>query len=703
MTWELEVKLDPYSTNYNFIRMYVHAADKDTFYLQIGNNVGQVSLCEKRGAAGPAYKISGRMLMAQSPPDFVALRLTLDKEETWTLYTKWGDEPDYHCEGSYDCKPAKAEHKAMFDLRFRYIKSRTSVFTIRSASVRQGTGKAVAPEPEPEPELPAEDDPGEVGSPEAELELLATEILNSRELIFRFDREVDISDAICFESEMGEAMITGYADSKAAVGLRTMENMTDGQEYSFTWQGLRDADDNAIKARTWTVGYEPPEPEPPAPAEIEPGQVTISEVMARPNGLTALPETEYVELMNSSDAQLSLQGCIFLYDSKATVIDRPCLLPPGGYAVLFREGREIYVAPEAQSLGLSTFPSALANAGKALALLNGAGRLIDHFSYPAAHAGLSWERSADGYHLCTDPRGGTPGADNSLPEAPIAPTEPPGETSPATEPEDEIYPGDIIFNELLPEPYANAGEYIELHNRSDRHINIEGLCIATPSKNGLNLYDLAGLGYIIPAGGYLLLTTDRSSIFARYNTLDPDAIREHRIPKLTNSSATLLLINPRNGGRIIDEITYRSRWHSPLIESKKGVALERINPFGDTQDPDNWTSAASTAGYGTPGYKNSQFGQTADTEAISITTPAFKGDTYNIAYTLDSPAMGCRIHIYNMEGVQVAEISSAHLMGTSGSIPWNADKLPTGVYILRAVIYGPNGQSKQYQQPFLIR
>ncbi len=60
-------------------------------------------------------------------------------------------------------------------------------------------------------------------------------------------------------------------------------------------------------------------------------------------------------------------------------------------------------------------------------------------------------------------------------------------------------------------------------------------------------------------------------------------------------------------GNIIDELVYNEKWHFKLIDNDEGVALERIDYNAPTQQQDNWHSAASSVGYGTPTYKNSQY------------------------------------------------------------------------------------------------
>ena len=164
----------------------------------------------------------------------------------------------------------------------------------------------------------------------------------------------------------------------------------------------------------------PEEPEEPA-INYTVGCVWINEVMADPNGLVTLPQTEYVELHNRSDQPINLENWQFIYGDKPTVLTA-YTLPAQGYVVLYRSGREIKVDAQGGDLPLAKFPSALLNTGKTLALLDPTGQAIDQITYEKAKAGIAWERSATGFYLSTDPRGGTPGAVNS-PQAATPPEE----------------------------------------------------------------------------------------------------------------------------------------------------------------------------------------------------------------------------------------------------------------------------------------
>lgn len=456
---------------------------------------------------------------------------------------------------------------------------------------------------------------------------------------------------------------------------------------------------------------DPDEPELPDTSSFPVGSVRINEVMADPKGQISFPETEYVELYNTTDKPIELKGWSFLYGDKQTALTA-LLLDAGGYAVLYRSGREVRIDGSGQGMPLDKFPSALANTGKELVLLDPSGKEIDRIAYEKAKAGIAWERAEAGFYLSTDQRGGTPGSANSSPDVePEDPDRPETPDQPDDLPNRIVLPHEIVFNELLPNPYPEGSEYIELYNRSDQALPLAGLSIATRKSDGRlgTHYPLSSITSLLEPQAYALLTKSKEGVSDFYLISSPDALHELKLPVLANTSATLVLFRAEDEV-VIDEIRYSSKWHAPSVKDEKGVALERIHPDGDTQDEANWTSASATAGYGTPGYRNSQEGKPEEGEATGIESPVYSEITreYTIHYHLDQSGYTCRAWVFDISGKRICEVVNHDLLGVEGELTWNGlasngSKVKTGVYIFYVELVHPQGKVERYREVFLVK
>ena len=468
---------------------------------------------------------------------------------------------------------------------------------------------------------------------------------------------------------------------------------------------------------------EPEEPETPVvpeepeqPEESYPkGSVIIHEVMADPKGLTALPETEYIELYNKVDQSIDLSNWILNYGTTPIALTG-VVIPAHGWVVLYRSGREIEVG-SGQACPLDKFPSALANTGKELSLYDANGQLMDQYTYPKAKPACSWEFDEEGWHLSSDPRGGTPGEANSeAEENEEDPNETPDEPEEETNPEQEIpeaqqpQPGDIIINELLPEPFVDGSEYIELYNRSEQELSLKDVCISTRKSDGsLNTrYPLEAYPQTLQAGNYLLLTKSIEGVENFYSLPASLNWLECKLPVLSNTGSTVVLYR-EEGEIIIDEVSYSPKWHAPTVKNKKGVALERKDPDKDSQNADNWTSAASSAGFGTPGLENSQYlnGET-ETDSEEIDDPIYQPTgTFQIPYRLNQSGYMARGWIFDLSGRKVALIADNTSLGTQGYLEWNGkgrdgSPINTGIYIIYLELWHPGGNVIRKKQVLLI-
>ncbi len=479
---------------------------------------------------------------------------------------------------------------------------------------------------------------------------------------------------------------------------------------------------NSCRASNNETPITPEEPEEPAPTYTT-GCIWINEVMADPNGLVALPQTEYVELHNRSDQRINLENWQFIYGDKPTLLT-DYKLPAQGYVVLYRSGREIKVDAQGGALPLEKFPSALLNAGKTLSLVDPTGQVIDQITYEKAKAGIAWERSATGLYLSTDPRGGTPGATNSAPTSPTPdeptdpemPDEPTTPDTPETPDNNEtpveassVQPGEIILNELLPAPFAEGSEYIELYNRSQQTLSLTGLALATRKADGSisTLYPLSAITTPLEPGGYVLLSKLLSGVEAFYLISAPQALHEVKLPVLANNGATVVLLRLTDL-TVIDEVSYSPKWHDSAIKDPKGVALERLDPDKPTQDATNWHSAAESAGYGTPGYRNSQ--QLLPSSTLNGFERPYWSDSersYLLRYQLADAGYRCRIWVFDTMGRRIAEIANLSTLATEGTLRWDGigydgSRPKPGIYIFYAELFLPNGTTHTQREVFLI-
>ena len=326
--------------------------------------------------------------------------------------------------------------------------------------------------------------------------------------------------------------------------------------------------------RGGTPGEENSEGAPDKPDEpkvFSPGDVLINEVMADPRGLTKLPATEYVELHNTTDHEINLEGWTFVYD-KTSIPLPDAELPAGGYAVLYKAGREISVAEGAAEVAVKRFPANMVNAGKPLALKDPSGTVIHSYTYPKAKAGRSIEcGEGDKWHLSSDPRGGTPGEENSE-GAPDEPEKP------------KASPGDVLINEVMADPRGltklPATEYVELHNTTDHEINLEGWTFVY-DKTTISLPDTE-----LSAGGYAVLYKAGREVSVADGAAE---VAVKRFPaNMINAGKPLALKDP--SGTVIHSYTYP--------KAKAGRSIER-------GEGDKWHLSTDLRG-GTPGEENSE-------------------------------------------------------------------------------------------------
>lgn len=457
------------------------------------------------------------------------------------------------------------------------------------------------------------------------------------------------------------------------------------------------------------------------------GAIVIHEIMYQPiaDRFDGLPDqVEYVELRSRSSEPLAVNGCALIGrtsedgDTSAWFLpDGPTGLSSHTPTALVRAGN---VATLMESFHLESDASIIAIDEGGLNLPSersplilecpGAGR-IDSVTYdPSWHDGAllsargrSLERidvhapsnEPTNWTTTSSPLGGTPAAHNSVSMMWTV---------------NEMRTGDVVITELLFEPRSDDGvaqqyEYIEIYNRSDAEIDLNGAAfleghvdstvdasrfVFAPTRMKPGEY---GLAMLVPSSAG---EANPDDLLARAfpSTADhawPLFVLRRSGLTLPNDGGVLALLN--RSSEVVDRITYSPDAHHPHLAETRGVALERISPSSSGEHPLNWSSSVHPEG-GTPGRQNSVAAIAGrQTRTLSINpspfTPDGDGDrdhaviTYNLGLT--RPLV--RITVFDSRGREVRRLTGGQLSGPSGSIIWDGfnrhgGPVSPGIYII---------------------
>lgn len=210
-------------------------------------------------------------------------------------------------------------------------------------------------------------------------------------------------------------------DRRAQLVLSTP--LTERVLYTLTVNGVADETGNLLAIGTAVLFF--------GEADVPiPGELVINEIMFDPsNG----GDGEYVELFNRTDKLFDLRTLVFTDDGDpegTTASETPAIIPPNAFVVLVADRdsfRTVFVDVVVPVFEARSFP-ALNNDGDALSLFH-AGVVIDSVSYePEWHrveledaTGIALERvdpaapatDPTNWSSSLDPRGGTPGNENT--------------------------------------------------------------------------------------------------------------------------------------------------------------------------------------------------------------------------------------------------------------------------------------------------
>jgi hypothetical protein len=273
---------------------------------------------------------------------------------------------------------------------------------------------------------------------------------------------------------------------------------------------------------------------------------------------------------------------------------------------------------------------------------------------------------------------------------------------------------DIVINEILYNPKPQGVDFVELYNRSQKIIDLNRVYIANRNSTNIvsNIQQVSSESLLLFPGDFIVLSEDPVAVKREYITTNPDAfITINDMPSFPNDKGNVIILNIQ--GSIIDEVKYADSWQFPLVSNTEGVSLERIDYDAPSQQS-NFHSAATSAGYGTPGYKNSQYRIDELIQGeIKVTPDIFSPDNDGtddftaIHYNFPSPGYVANITIFDASGRPVRYLQRNALSGTRGYYRWDGlddkkGKLPQGIYIIYTEIFNTDGKKRQFKNVVVL-
>jgi hypothetical protein len=263
--------------------------------------------------------------------------------------------------------------------------------------------------------------------------------------------------------------------------------------------------------------------------------------------------------------------------------------------------------------------------------------------------------------------------------------------------------GDLVLSEILFNPKGNESDYVEVFNTTNKFLDLSEIEIhnfnnGQSSKIGQDLY--------IYPGEYIAFSENISETNMRFIPPDSATLIELDLPSFNNEDGNVSLLYQ---GVTFDTYDYHADHHNPVINDPDGVSLERISYTSNSNISTNWTSAASTVNYGSPGYKNSaSIINLLSIVEFSVRSSSFSpnndglNDKLIIDYNLDKPGYVGSVTIYTENGQLIKTLTNNEILSSNGFLFWSGEDnedLPArvGVYIVVVNLFHPDGETKKYK------
>jgi hypothetical protein len=272
-------------------------------------------------------------------------------------------------------------------------------------------------------------------------------------------------------------------------------------------------------------------------------------------------------------------------------------------------------------------------------------------------------------------------------------------------------PGDIIINEILFNPRPGGVDFVEIYNKSDKYLDMKNWEIGNIEKGLIaNRKSISSETFVLPPRSYLFLSEDPQLLKSQYPFTEIiHGITLNSMPSYNDDEGTVILLYNNIEA---DRFDYKDSYHFKLLTDKEGVSLERISFDKATNSADNWHSASETAGFATPGYKNSE-SYSGIGKGFFVDPPVFTPDEdgykdfTTIHFSFTDPGYIGNLTVFDAQGREIKKIAQNQSLSMDGFFQWDGTnisgkKVESGYFIILFDVFNLNGDVKKYKETVVV-
>jgi hypothetical protein len=274
-------------------------------------------------------------------------------------------------------------------------------------------------------------------------------------------------------------------------------------------------------------------------------------------------------------------------------------------------------------------------------------------------------------------------------------------------------PGHIVINEILFNPFPTGVDFIEVYNNSKKYFNVKHLKIGNLYDSAIaNIHAASDADLLLAPGSYMVFTTDGNAVANEYPAGHKENFHEvSSLPSMPDDEGAIVLLD--SSLNTLDSFGYSKDMHSIYIKDDEGVSLERISFDTGADNRENWKSASSSSGYGTPGYLNSNSKEKLDfAEQILVSprviSPYSSDQNFTlIQYNFQKAGWVANVIIFDQQGRTVKTVAENVLLGAQGFLRWDGDddsgeKARIGYYMINFEVFDDLGNLQTIRKAVAI-